>query len=143
MKDLRKAIAARLPEAVQLLKDLVATPSLSGQETAAMEIAERAFAAISRTRRVPLSDDITRDADYSDPIADIQYAGRWNLAAWHGHLAHARGPQTRSIAFGGPSQGRLAPDEESLSPGAGQAGKTLLLNTHVDTVPALDCVSTF
>lgn len=96
------AIAARMGDAQQFLADLIATPSLSGQESAAMELVERAFAKVSDVRRVPMTNALRDDKDYSDPIPGIEYDGRWNVRAC----------QTGS---GG--------------------GRTLLLNTHIDTVP--------
>ena len=100
--QIARAVEARLPDARELLADLIAIPSLSGHESAAMECAERAFAKISEVRRVPLSNALRDDPDYSDPITGIDYDGRWNLRA--------------------------------ARVGNGK-GKTLLLNTHIDTVP--------
>lgn len=67
-----------------------------------MECVERAFASISHVQRVPLSNTLRNDKDYSDPIPGIEYDGRWNICA---------------------------------SQAAPAGGRTLLLNTHVDTVP--------
>ncbi len=100
--DIKKAIAARLDDATKFLSDLVAIPSLSGQEQQAMECVERAFQKIAATEHVELSNAIKQDPNFSDPVEGIDYTGRWNLRA------------------------KLA--------GKG-AGKKLLLNTHIDTVP--------
>ena len=46
-----------------------------------MECVERAFVKVADVRRVPLSNALRDDKDYSDPIAGIEYDGRWNLRA--------------------------------------------------------------
>ena len=79
--QIKTAVAARMGDAKKLLAELIATPSLSGDEVAAMEITEKAFAAIADTRRVAMSNAIKDDEDYSSPIEGIDYEGRWNLRA--------------------------------------------------------------
>ncbi len=80
MKDLRPVIESLLPEAVQLLAELVAFPSTSGKEHEALLFLEKAFARTgARVERVPLADSLRDDPDYSDPIKGIPYNGRFNL----------------------------------------------------------------
>ena len=80
MKDPRPVIDALLPEAVRFLSDLIAFPSTSGQEHEAMLFLEKAFAQTGvSVERVPMADALKRDPDYSDPIPDIRYDGRFNL----------------------------------------------------------------
>ena len=76
-----RTVAARLPDARALLSTLIATPSLPGQESAAMEAAAEAFAKIADVERVPMTNALRDDRDYSDPVGDIDYDGRWNLRA--------------------------------------------------------------
>jgi len=80
-KAIRAAVAARVPEAVELLRELIRFPSTSGQEQEAMLFLEERLRSIPGVRvdRVPLSDAIKSDPDYSDPIPDLSYAGRFNL----------------------------------------------------------------
>jgi acetylornithine deacetylase len=80
MKDLRQTLDALLPETTRLLSDLIAFPSTPGQEHAALLFLEKAFSATgARVERVPLTDALKKDPDYSDPIPDIRYDGRFNL----------------------------------------------------------------
>ncbi|MCG3178482.1 MAG: Acetylornithine deacetylase [Phycisphaerae bacterium] len=80
-EQIRQAVAACLPEARQLLADLIATPSLPGAEQAAMDRAADAFAAIAEVQRIPLCDALRDDPDYSDPVPGITYDGRSNVRA--------------------------------------------------------------
>jgi acetylornithine deacetylase/succinyl-diaminopimelate desuccinylase-like protein len=105
---LAAAIERRLPDAQRFLADLIATPSLSGHEQDAMLRAERAFTDICNVERIPMSNALRDDRDYSDPVPGIEYDGRWNLRAVLGN-GHASG--------------------------GGGGGKRLLLNAHLDTVP--------
>lgn len=75
------AIERRRPQGERLLGELISAPSLPGQEQAAMLCAERALAEICDVRKIPLSNELLKDPDYSDPIPDITYDGRWNLRA--------------------------------------------------------------
>ncbi|MFO7534924.1 MAG: M20/M25/M40 family metallo-hydrolase [Kiritimatiellia bacterium] len=80
MKSLRSVIDSLLPETVQLLSDLIAFPSTPGKEHEALLFLEKAFASTgARVERVPLNDSLRQDPDYSDPIPDIPYNGRFNL----------------------------------------------------------------
>lgn len=66
-------------EARDFLCDLIRFPSLSGQEEAAMEYAARRFAELGEVERVPLSNALRDDPDYSDPVRGLDYEGRFNL----------------------------------------------------------------
>jgi acetylornithine deacetylase len=99
---IRAAVAAKLPEAQQFLADIIATPSLPGQEQVVMELAADAFSRFADVQRVPMTNALRDDPDYSDPVEGIEYDGRFNVRA---ALAGAGG------------------------------GRTLLLNSHLDTVP--------
>ncbi|MCC7517952.1 MAG: M20/M25/M40 family metallo-hydrolase [Verrucomicrobiae bacterium] len=77
---LAAAVQTHLPDATRFLQELVRIPSLPGQEQEAMLFCERAFAKLGvQVERVPLSDAIKQDPDYSDPIPDLRYDGRFNL----------------------------------------------------------------
>jgi len=77
--DVRQAVDARLPEAKRLLCELIAIPSLPGQEAPAVELLADAFAPLGDLGRVPLGDWLRSDRDFSDPIDGIEYEGRSNL----------------------------------------------------------------
>ncbi|HHW10264.1 MAG TPA: M20/M25/M40 family metallo-hydrolase [Firmicutes bacterium] len=86
----------------EMLCDLIAIPSLPGQEGAAMRYMEQRMKEIpGRVEEIALSDKIKEDPDYSSPIEDLTYEGRANL----------------------------------LVKQDGTKGKTVILNTHLDTVP--------
>jgi acetylornithine deacetylase len=69
-----------LPDATRFLQELVRIPSLPGQEQEAMLFCECEFKKLGvNVERVPLSDALKKDPDYSDPIPDIGYDGRFNL----------------------------------------------------------------
>jgi acetylornithine deacetylase len=79
--DISKAVQARLADATKFLSDLVAIPSLSGQEKDAMACCEQAFKRVAATERVEVSNAIRKDPDFSFPVEGIDYTGRWNLRA--------------------------------------------------------------
>ena len=99
---IRSAVAGRLDEAKTLLCKLIAIPSLPGEEAAAMDCAADAFGKFAEVQRVAMDNSLRDDRDYSDPVPDIDYAGRSNLRV--------------------------------VRAGTG-GGRSLLLNTHLDTVP--------
>jgi len=69
-----------LEQTTQFLAGLVRIPSLSGQETQAMDYLAEAFGRFDvEIERIPLSDELKSDPDYSSPIPDIAYDGRCNL----------------------------------------------------------------
>jgi len=75
-----EAVEALLPEAQELLCELVRVPSTSGQEREVMELIEERFGKLdARVERVALSDDVLDDPDYSTPIPGLHYDGRFNL----------------------------------------------------------------
>ncbi|HNX26322.1 MAG TPA: M20/M25/M40 family metallo-hydrolase [Phycisphaerae bacterium] len=76
---IENAINANLSNASNFLCDLISTPSLPGQETAAMNLAVKVFEKIASVETVPLSNALKDDRDYSDPVSGINYDGRNNL----------------------------------------------------------------
>ena len=76
--DIRSSVEALLPETEHFLCELLRFPSTSGKEHDAMVFLEQAFAG-GEVQRVPLSNDLLDDPDYSDPIPGIEYDGRFNL----------------------------------------------------------------
>lgn len=78
--DLHALVAQELPAAEKLLCDLIRQPSTSGLEHEAMLLLDKAFRGLdAAVEQVPLSDSLRNDPDYSDPIPDIRYNGRFNL----------------------------------------------------------------
>lgn len=74
------AVEGALPAAQKLLTQLIARPSPPGQEQAAMACAEEAFVGLGvEVERVPLSNALRDDEDYSSPVPDLDYEGRSNL----------------------------------------------------------------
>jgi acetylornithine deacetylase len=77
---IRTAIDQQLPSTLGFLSELISFPSTSGKEHELVCWAEEAFEELGvEVSRVPLSDRIKQDEDYSSPIPDIQYDGRFNL----------------------------------------------------------------
>jgi acetylornithine deacetylase len=77
---IRKTVAELMPSAREFLGRLISFPSTSGQEHDLLCWAEDAFGRLGiEVRRVPLSDSIKQDEDYSSPVAGIRYDGRFNL----------------------------------------------------------------
>jgi len=73
-------IAKFLPDTQKFLCELIRFESTPGNEHAAMLYCETEFAKLGVTvDRVPLSDAIKKDPDYSTPVPDIKSAGRFNL----------------------------------------------------------------
>lgn len=111
---IRQAIAELQSDAQTLLCDLIALPSLSGQEAAAVHRMAQAFAGSAAAGYTvelrPISNRICEDADYSFPEAGLDYTGRHNLVV------------TRR--------------------GAGN-GRSALLQTHLDVVPAGEWAEAF
>ena len=118
-QKINDAVAANLPRTEKFLCDLVATPSLPGQESAAMELVAQAFAQIADVTALPLSNDLRKDRDYCDPISDIDYQGRSNLRAV---VAGAGGGKNlllnTHIDTVPPSQGQDRPFEPQIIDGA-------------------------
>jgi acetylornithine deacetylase len=77
---IRRTVEKLLPDVQRFLADLIRIPSLPGQEHEAMLYCEREFNRLGiDVGRVPLSNALKRDPDYSDPVPDIDYDGRFNL----------------------------------------------------------------
>lgn len=76
----REAIARRLPEAQDFLVEIMRYPSTPGQEHDLMLFLEKRFGELNvEVERVPMSDAILDDPDYSSPMEGIKYDGRFNL----------------------------------------------------------------
>lgn len=101
--QIRAAVEALRGETEEFLCDLIRFPSLPGRESGAIDCAAERFGRVAEVERVALSNALREDEDYSDPIPNLDYEGRFNL--------------------------RLR------RPGAG-GGRSLLVNTHIDVVPA-------
>ena len=79
-ETIRETIDALMPSAKEFLSKLISFASTSGNEHELMCWAEGAFKRIGvEVTRVPLSDAIKEDEDYSSPVPDIDYDGRFNL----------------------------------------------------------------
>jgi acetylornithine deacetylase len=77
---IRRTVEDLLPDAQRFLRELIAIPSLPGQEADAMLYCEREFRQLGvDVQRIPLSDTLRNDPDYSDPVPGIAYDGRFNL----------------------------------------------------------------
>ncbi len=77
---IRKTVAELMPAAREFLCRLISFPSISGQEHELLCWAEDAFGRLGiEVRRVPLSETLKQDEDYSSPVAGIRYDGRFNL----------------------------------------------------------------
>lgn len=78
--SIKGAALELLPEAEKFLCDLIAFPSLSGQEHDAILFLERAFNKLTvDVEKVEISDSIVSDPDYCNSIPDLKYDGRFNL----------------------------------------------------------------
>jgi acetylornithine deacetylase len=73
------ALEATQLETAKFLCDLIRYPSLPGQEQGAVDCAAARFAEVAEVERVPLSNSLRADEDYSDPVRGLEYAGRSNL----------------------------------------------------------------
>ncbi|MFB3827247.1 MAG: M20 family metallopeptidase [Bryobacteraceae bacterium] len=76
---LRAAIDAACAETREFLCDLIRFPSLPGREQEAVAYAARRFGELGEIERVPLSNALRQDPDYSSPVPDLEYEGRCNL----------------------------------------------------------------
>ncbi len=77
--EIRAAVHAVRGETERLLCELIREPSLPGEEAGAANCAAGWFARVATVERIPLSDELLKDPDYSDPIAGLHYDGRANL----------------------------------------------------------------
>ena len=79
-KRVKEAVQRNLPGAEKFLCDLIRFPSIPGQEHEAMQFAAEEFRKLGvQVEEVPLSDALLQDPDYSNPVRDIKYDGRFNL----------------------------------------------------------------
>ena len=77
---IRQTVEQLRPDAQRFLADLIRIPSLPGQEQEVTLLCEREFRQLGVTvERIPLSDTLKQDPDYSDPVPGIGYTGRFNL----------------------------------------------------------------
>lgn len=77
--DIRAAVDAARGETERFLCDLIRFRSLPGAESEAIEYAAGRFAELAEVERIPLSNAVREDEDYSDPVPDLDYEGRVNL----------------------------------------------------------------
>lgn len=77
--DIRGAIESAREDILAFLCDLIRFPSISGKEAEAVDCAAKWFGKIAEVERIPLSNAIREDEDFSDPVPGIEYAGRSNL----------------------------------------------------------------
>ncbi len=77
--EIRSAVHAVRSDTERLLCELIRRPSLPGQEAGAMDCAAEWFRRVADVERIPLSDALLKDPDYSDPVAGLHYDGRSNL----------------------------------------------------------------
>jgi len=77
---IKDTIDELLPEATQFLCDFLRFPATPGQEHEEMLWLEKRLQAVGIcSERVPMSDALLDDPDYSDPVSGISYDGRFNL----------------------------------------------------------------
>lgn len=78
--DIQAAVNKNAPAATEFLRKAITFPSTPGKEHDCMLFIEKAFTELGvEVERVPMSDAIKNDPDYSSPIPDITYGGRFNL----------------------------------------------------------------
>jgi acetylornithine deacetylase len=77
--EIRAAVSAALGDAERLLCELIRVPSVPGEEAKAVDCAAKWFAGVAEVERIPLSDELLKDEDYSNPVAGLHYDGRSNL----------------------------------------------------------------
>ena len=78
--ELKRVIEGLLPDAQRFLCEFMAFPTISGREQEAMAWLDEQFQALgAEVERVPMHDSLRSDPDYSSPIPDIAYEGRFNL----------------------------------------------------------------
>jgi len=80
MATIRETITKLLPETRDLLTELIRFPSTPGREHEAMcFLEELAGKQPLEIQRVELTDALKDDPEYSDPLPDLTYDGRFNL----------------------------------------------------------------
>ena len=115
----REAVLAMLPEAEEFLCDLIRVPSTSGHEDELMRFLDRRLRCLdARVEQVYMDDSLRDDPDYSDPVPDIGYDGRFNL-----RLVRPGTGGGRTLLFNAhtdvvpPSEGMQAPWEPRVEDG--------------------------
>ena len=80
---IQQTIQSLAPEAERFLCEFMKYPSTPGKEHEAMLFLEKEFGKLAGATvgRVDLANSLRDDPDYSDPIPDIEYDGRFNLRA--------------------------------------------------------------
>jgi acetylornithine deacetylase len=82
MQAIHETIERLLPEAEQFLCEVMRYPSTPGLEHDAMQYVHDAFVrAGAGVEKCALTDALRADPDYSDPIPNIRYDGRFNVRA--------------------------------------------------------------
>ena len=76
LPEIRAAVRALHRTTEQFLCDLIRFPSLPGKEMEAVEYAVQRFAEVGEVERIPLTNSLRGDDDYSDPVRGIEYEGR-------------------------------------------------------------------
>lgn len=80
MEKIEKASDLLLPDVRRFLTELMKFPSTPGKENDAMEYLYSEFSELNvDVEKISLSNDIKNDPDYSNPIPDIEYDGRFNI----------------------------------------------------------------
>ncbi len=92
---LRAAVRSVRTQAEKFLCELIRLPSLPGKEAGAIDCAARWFSLLAEVERIPLSNALLQDEDYSDPVPGLHYDGRSNLRL---RLA-GTGGEGRSLLF--------------------------------------------
>jgi acetylornithine deacetylase len=77
--EIRSAVHAVRSDSERFLCELIRQPSLPGGEAGAVDCAAEWFSRVAEVERIPLSDALLQDPDYSNPVAGLHYEGRSNL----------------------------------------------------------------
>ncbi len=110
-QKVRGVLAGLVPQARELLTDMIAFPSTHGNEAELQAYLERRWTEAGfEVERHPISEGIKGDPEYSFPARDLSFDGRCNLV---------------------------------VRTGGGRAGRSVIINSHVDVVPAQDWPEAF
>jgi len=78
--DTRAVIEREMPAVEKFLTELIRIPSTSGQEHPAMQFLYEQFRRLDvAVEKREMSDALLQDPDYSTPVPDLKYNGRFNL----------------------------------------------------------------
>ena len=94
MDDVRAAVRGVRADTERFLCELIRVPSVPGEEAPAVDCAVEWFSRVAEVERIPLSDDLLKDVDYSDPVPGLRYEGRSNL-----RIRSAGAAEGRSLLF--------------------------------------------